>query len=546
VLMGFFFLLTLICWARFLEKNTRNRAAFYVGALACYALALFSKTTACTLPAALVLILWLRRMPITLRRWLEIAPFVALAAAMAAVTIWWERYHQGTQGAAFAVGFGERVLIANRALWFYLAKLIWPNELSFSYPHWSISTAHPLDYLWPVLTIAVAFAIWFLRRYTGRSVEVAMTFFVATLLPVLGFVMLWTFRYSWVADHYQYLACIGPLTLFGAGIDRAASRFGPSRNLTLGAIAAVLLLSLGVRTWKQGAIYADAETLWRATIETNPRSALAHNSLGVILGTRNAPIEDELSEYRAAVESEPNDAEAHNNQGYALQRLGRTDEALREYEKSVAADPRYAVAQGNLATLLLQQGRSDEAVSHLEKVLAIDPQNAALEHSLGDILAAQGRANDSLAHWKRALELDPRDAALQAKVGRTLAAAGQFDAALPYLRAASELAPEDAQAHFNYAAALSLLSRFAEAIPENREAVRLQPNLAEAHLNLAIAYLQTGQINEGVAEYERTAELKPNDAAIHTNLAAILRHLGRNAEADTHAERAAELARQGF
>ena len=61
-------------------------------------------------------------------------------------------------------------------------------------------------------------AIYFLRRYFGRSVEVAAAFFVATLSPVLGFIMLFTFRYTFVADHYQYVACIGPIALASAAI----------------------------------------------------------------------------------------------------------------------------------------------------------------------------------------------------------------------------------------------------------------------------------------------------------------------------------------
>src|SRR4051794_10901331 len=99
VLMGFFFLLTLLYWVRFVaESRRRVSAGYYAVALFCYALALFSKTTAATLPAALLLILWLNREPITRRRWLQVTPFVVFAMVMGAVTIWWERYHQGTEG----------------------------------------------------------------------------------------------------------------------------------------------------------------------------------------------------------------------------------------------------------------------------------------------------------------------------------------------------------------------------------------------------------------------------------------------------------------
>lgn len=75
-------------------------------------------------------------------------------------------------------------------------------------------------------------AIYFLRHYVGRSVEVAAAFFVATLSPVRGFIMLFTFRYTFVADHYRYLACIGPIALASAGIVGLANAFRQSTALS--------------------------------------------------------------------------------------------------------------------------------------------------------------------------------------------------------------------------------------------------------------------------------------------------------------------------
>src|SRR5881394_3574800 len=78
VLMGFFFLLTLGAWIEFLDARSRRRWLFYfLGLLSCL-LALSAKTTACTLPAALVLILWLRKERISGARLMQIAPFVML------------------------------------------------------------------------------------------------------------------------------------------------------------------------------------------------------------------------------------------------------------------------------------------------------------------------------------------------------------------------------------------------------------------------------------------------------------------------------------
>src|SRR6266496_273266 len=85
VLMGFFFLLTLLAWIAFVGGKTKRRWLFYRLGLILYVLALSAKTTACTLPAALFLILWLHRKPIDWKRIIQIIPFLVLGIAMGAL-----------------------------------------------------------------------------------------------------------------------------------------------------------------------------------------------------------------------------------------------------------------------------------------------------------------------------------------------------------------------------------------------------------------------------------------------------------------------------
>src|SRR5262249_37631348 len=150
----------------------------------------------------LFLILWLQRKPIPMRRLMQIVPFIVFGVAMGALVVWWEHYHQGTNSDEFTfLSPVERILVASRAVWFYLSKIFWPSNLTFIYPRWNVSPADSLNYVWLIAGIAACVAISFLRRYLGRSVEVAAAFFVATLSPMLGFIMLFTFRYTFVADH---------------------------------------------------------------------------------------------------------------------------------------------------------------------------------------------------------------------------------------------------------------------------------------------------------------------------------------------------------
>ncbi|HET9800120.1 MAG TPA: tetratricopeptide repeat protein, partial [Chthoniobacterales bacterium] len=329
LLMGFFFLLTLSAWIEYVDLKSDHRRFFYFAALSCFALALFAKSTACTLPAALLLILWLKEKPIGRRQILEIVPFVLMAVGVGLVAIWWEKYHQGTR-MLVSLGPLERILIASRAVWFYLSKIFWPSNLTFIYPQWHINPSNVLSYFWLVLSAGVAALIYYLRRFFGRGPEAAALFFVTTLGPLLGFIMLYTFRFTFVADHYQYLACIGPIALASAGLVTFGQR-SQGLRWSVAALGAVVLAAFCLLTVRQATTYRDVETLWRATIAKNPGCWMALNNLGV-LQIEKGDVDGAIEKYEQSLRLNPDYPEAHYNLGNALLHQGRFDDAIRECE----------------------------------------------------------------------------------------------------------------------------------------------------------------------------------------------------------------------
>lgn len=438
VLMGLFFLLALLAWIKFVEASSRQRWRYYCLALLLYALALFSKTTACTLPAALLLILWLKETRINWRRLVEIAPFVVLGIAMGLVSVWWERYHQGTRGELFEIGLPERFLVASRALWFYAGKLLWPVNLVFSYPRWSVSAGNPLDYVWLLATAAAAAVIYSARKYLGRGPEVAALFFVATLSPLLGFIMLYTFRYSFVADHYQYLASIGPLALAAAGITRGFDLLGEKRRFLQMAFSGALLGSLGLLSWRQCAMYTDSDTLWWTTLSKNPDSWMAHNSIAASLA-RNGRVEEAITHFNKTFELNPGHDDAHYNLANVFRRLGRVDEAIAQYEKALEINPRNALAHYNLAAVLGPKGRVDEALAHYEKSVEFNPRNVDAQYNLANSLMRHERLDEAIVHYNKALELNPDHAAAHRNLANTLRQMGRTDEANAHLQKALEI-----------------------------------------------------------------------------------------------------------
>ncbi|HZE69718.1 MAG TPA: tetratricopeptide repeat protein [Pyrinomonadaceae bacterium] len=449
VLMGLFFLLTIRAWVEFVDKQTKHRWFFYVLALLLYALALFSKTTACTLPAALLLILWLQGRRINQRQLVQLVPFVVLALGMGLLTVWWERYHQGTRGPLFAISPPERLLIASRAIWFYLGKLFWPSNLTFIYPRWIVSPTHLLEYAWLAALGGLCAVISFARRYVGRSLEVAALFFVATLSPVLGFIMLYTFRYTFVADHYQYLASIGPIALASAGITTLAASFKESRHSIFGA-AVCIVAALAVFTWRQSTIYADIEALWRTTIARNPGCWMAHNNLGIVLSEK-----------------------------------GEIDEAIAHYRKTLEMSPDFADADYNLGNALLQKGEIDAAIVHCQRAVTIQPNDPDAQVALGNALFQKGLIDDSIVHYQKTLAIRPYYVTAHYNLSSAFLKKGEIDEAIFHCQAVLSIQPDHADAHTNLAAALLQKGEIGNAIEQYKKTLEIVPRSVPALNNLA-------------------------------------------------------------
>jgi len=406
VMSLFFSLASLLAWMRFIEPHGVSARRFYLGSLIFYALALSSKVTACTLPAAQLLLLWLRGHPIDRRRIAQVAPFLALGVALGLVISYWERYHIGTVGERFNLSFIESFLVATRAVWFYLGKLLWPTQLTFSYPKFEIDPSDPLQYSWAIVGAVLVWSLWRWRGALGRAPLVAAAFFVATLSPLLGFIPLFTFWYTYVADHYQYMASIGPIVLVSAGAThwfRDRTSLG-SRGLA--AAAAVVLVALAALVWNQARVYESEETLWRDTIAKNPNSWMAQTNLGRYL-LREERYEEAVDAYGRVFAILPGAYRAHTGRGGALLSLGREREAEEDFKRALDLRPDHYSAHKALARLNWQRGDRAAAIDHYETMIEIAPGNPTGHFLMGRALQAQGRPLRALEHHRAALEIDP-------------------------------------------------------------------------------------------------------------------------------------------
>ena len=401
-----FSLASLIAWMRFIEPRRDRARCAYGTSLFFYALALASKVTACTLPAAQILLLWLRGHRIDRNRWAQVAPFAVLGVGMGLVITYWERYHIGTVGDRFSMSLVESFLVATRAVWFYLGKLLWPTNLAFSYPKFEIDPSDPAQYVWALAGVVLLGLFWGWRHTIGRAPLAAAIFFVATLSPLLGFIPLFTFWYTYVADHYQYMASIGPTALVAAGSvwwSRTRTRLGAAGRT---AAATAVLLVLGVLTWNQSRVYENEETLWLDTLAKNPTSWMAQTNLGRAM-MREGRYEEAVEAYGRVFSIRPDAHRAHVGVAGALLKLGRDAEAERHFEAAIALNPEIYRAHQALGRLKLKRRDREAAIGHYEAMIEIAPRNPTGHYLMGRALESSRRRREALAFYREALELDP-------------------------------------------------------------------------------------------------------------------------------------------
>jgi tetratricopeptide (TPR) repeat protein len=378
VLSTCFYMLTLLAFLRFrpltggqIEDRPPDWQRYQI-VVVLFICALLSKTVTCTLPVVLGLLIWWKVG--RLRKWdiVTLTPLLVLGAVLGFITAWMEKHHVGANGAEWSLSLVQRCLLAGRALWFYAGTLCWPQNLVFNYPRWQIDARAIWQYIFPLTALSVLVALSLVKSRVGKGPLVAVLYFAVTLVPALGFVDVYPFRYSYVADHFQYLACIGLISLAVAGGTIVYQKAGHWGQVVGRLTAVVILLVLGATTWGQTYMFKDSETLWRETLLRNPRSFLAHNNLGMIFKERKQ-YGPATEHFRKAVELWPDYLEAHTNLGFTLTVMGKDGEALEELREVVRLKPTSAEGHNNLGVALAMKGSTEEAILHFTEASRIRP-----------------------------------------------------------------------------------------------------------------------------------------------------------------------------
>ncbi len=533
VLSTFFFLLTLLAYARYVKwpavgirspesevqisglgSNGRGSRPWYLAALVFFALGLMSKPMLVTLPFLLLLLdYWpLQRLELKpqrpkLRTWLpllmEKLPFFGLAAASCLVTFaaqknggavtGWDHLSPATRGLN---------ALASYAL--YLRKTIWPADLAVFYPY-SLSGLPELAAESLVVLAGISILV-FINLRKRPWLAVGWLWYLGTLVPVIGIVQV---GWQSMADRYTYIPLIGIFTGITWGVADLTMAW-PRRKIALATTALIVvgvcvgLTSLQVRQWK------NSETVFRHALAVTTDNMLAHIQLGGALAER-----------------------------------GKIDEAATHFAEAVRIQPRYWRALGELGFLRMRQGKIEEGMDYCRAALAIKPSYADAHASLGLALAIEGRLPEAVPEYEAACRLDPGSANFRTSLAKVLVRVGKTNEAAGCFQEALKLQPHYAEAHWRYGMLLFDTRNLKEALDHLREAVRLQPAVP-IYLDFATVLIRAGQSDAAITQCREALRLQPDSPQALTSLAWILAvdpdgHIRNGLEAVTLAERACQL-----
>ncbi len=450
VLSGFFFLLALLAYTRYVQTLGINRSRsrrFYGLSLLAMALGLMSKPMLVSLPLVLLLLdFWpLQRGsppapagPLPLARLLrEKLPFFALAAAFSGLAFIVQK-QAGAVVSLSQLAWHYRLANAITNYWRYLGKLVWPVNLAVDYPYVRIDDWGQTG----LLAVALAGVTWFCLRQAPRRPWLAVGWFwyLLTSVPIIGLVQIGE---AAMADRYTYLTLIGPVVALVWSIpatrmlrqtDTARPALaGPGRLLV--ALIAVLLVTLLGLTSVQIQYWRDTVSLFAHAIAVTPPNPGAEGGLAVGLEHAGQP-DEALAHYRRAESLNPQDPDNFLKSGRLLLQQKRWAEAADDTFQALALRPGLFSAHENLGLILPQLGQAKAGLDHWQTALTLQPDSPDLLNNLAWSLATN--PDPALRDGPRAVELAEKACRLDGyhktidlgTLAAAYAEAGRFDQAI--------------------------------------------------------------------------------------------------------------------
>jgi len=385
-----------------------------IGALLCFALALFSKESVVVfLPLVLAGDYALGKFK-SLARYGWIGGLTAAYIAL----LWKAQGGHFTKGAYTVVDnplanlpAAWRILNALRVAWKYVALQVYPATLSYDYSYNATRVYADWRHTLPAAFAAlVVLGLWIWTVRTKRApwmlagaIYLGAFAVTANVLVPTGTVM---------GERLAYLPSAGFCLLVALLWARLKGWWPDAARV----LAVCVLGALAGRTVLRNQAWRDNLTLYSKDIQAVPQSVRAHLNLGDEYLKRRL-VQAAYEEYAMALKIYPDSDGALERYGLVEALMGQDGAACADLAKALERthkdDPNYDLMAWNLATVLTKVGREEEALAVLNREIdelrgstRVWASRAAIRYRRGDSAGARTDA-------EAALRLDPGNAAAQ-------------------------------------------------------------------------------------------------------------------------------------
>ncbi|MCH7959392.1 MAG: tetratricopeptide repeat protein [Candidatus Hydrogenedentes bacterium] len=373
VLSALFWILTIGCYVRFLERRTRYR---YIALTGMFILGLMAKSMVLTLPFVLLLLdYWplkrfgedFRIQPSRVRELIiEKIPLFVLTGVSVVLT-----YMASSSGDAVRnlsqIPLSFRLQNMPVAYVLYVAKSVWPSDLvPVGYP--IPRGASPLVLCGAILFLLSITAISIRLRRAAPYLIVGWLWFLGTLVPVIGLVSIGsTLR----TDRYMYIPLIGLSIGIVWAVYHGLNRV-PIPRKAIALAGSVVLVCYALLSWFQIAHWRDARSLYTQMLKADPDSARGHHGMGGIYA-EEGNLPEAIGHYIASIRTVHTNTGAHVGLGNVFFRSGNYAKARDAFRFAIRLEPGNAPAFLGLGLTQSRMGKLEDAEQNLLEALRLRP-----------------------------------------------------------------------------------------------------------------------------------------------------------------------------
>jgi tetratricopeptide (TPR) repeat protein len=167
----------------------------------------------------------------------------------------------------------------------------------------------------------------------------------------------------------------------------------------------------------------EAESLYRAFLQAQPRHSEANHNLGSLLAQRGE-MQQSLPFFKTALLADASFGPYWLSYARALIGVGHGEEALALLQRG--RQQGLSGADALMAKAFMTLGRFDEAAAAFQGAVALQPENAALFCDLGYVRTVQGKFEDAIAAYRQAIAIKPDFAEAHFRLGSLLSENGHI------------------------------------------------------------------------------------------------------------------------